>query len=113
MTTKRKKGEESEKSKMKFDHPDYKGVSFKISDKWTVREVLDYDSWIDSSLGDSTYVRLWNAVRSVIQPDDWDCDISLEMSLDDVLDKKALEIIKWAGLAGYSARASMDVDEKN
>ena len=97
---------------MKFDHPDYE-ASFELSDKWTVREVLDYDSVIDSSLGAGIYVRLWGAIRAVMQPDDWDCDISLEMSLDDVGDKKSLEIIKWAGLAGYSARASMDFDEKN
>ena len=98
---------------MKFDHPDY-GASFELSDNWTVREVLDYDSVIDSSLGDGIYVRLWNAVRIVMQPDDWHCDsVSLELSLDDAHNKESLEIVKWAGLAGFSARSSMDVDEKN
>lgn len=102
---------------MRFDHPEYHTKKtecwFELSDNWTVREALDYDSVIDSSLGAGVYIRLWNAVRAVLKPEDWNCDVSLEASLDDVHDKKSLEIIKWAGLAGFSARASMDVDEKN
>jgi len=97
---------------MKFDHPEHE-ASFELSDDWTVRTVLDYDSEIESRIGRSMYVRLWDAVRAVLDPEKWDSDVSLELSLDDVKDKKTLDIIKWAGLAGFSARKTQDADRKN
>lgn len=102
---------------MRFDHPEYHTKKekcwFELSDKWTVREVLDYDSDIDYSVGKSIYIRLWNAVRAVLNPDDWHCEVPFAVSLDKKLDKKTLAIIKWACLAGWSARQAMNVDEKN
>ena len=97
---------------MKFDHPDYK-ASFSLADDWTVRTVLDYDSEIETRTGRNMYVRLWDALKAVIQPDDWHCDVPLEIGLDEAQDKKTLDIIKWAGLAGFSARKVMDADRKN
>ena len=96
---------------MKFDHPDYED-SFELSDSWTTRTILDYDSEVEAS-PQGLYIRLWNAVRAVLDPEKWHSEISLDMSLDEVNDAKTLDIIKWAGLAGYSARQSMNADEKN
>ena len=100
---------------MKFDHPVHKKASFELPDKWSVRLVLNYDSNLElgASLSQSLYVRLWNALRAVIIPEEWHCGVPLEVSLDDVHDAKTLDIIKWACLAGHSARRSMDADEKN
>lgn len=96
---------------MKFDHPEYE-ASFELSDKWTVREALAYDSETEAS-PHGTYIRLWDAVRAVIDPEKWHCEVPLDLSLDDAPDEKTLDIIKWAGLAGYSARQAMNADEKN
>lgn len=101
---------------MKFDHPDHKGYSFELPDKWSVRLALDYDSEIELglSLSQSYYVRLWNALLAVIDEGEWHCkDVPLDVDLDKKQNKKTLEIIKWAGLAGYSARSSINANEKN
>ena len=103
---------------MRFDHPEFHTKKnecwFEFADEWTVRAVLDYDSILDSDLEAGMYVRFWNALKAVISPDDRHCDdVSLDLSLDDIQDKKTLKIIKWAGLVGWSTRITMDVDEKN
>lgn len=102
---------------MRFDHPEYhtkkKECFFELPDNWTVRTVLDYDAAIVPVFDTGLYVRLWNAVKAVIDPEKWHCEVSLELSLDEVGDKKTIEIIQWAGLAGFSARRKMDADRKN
>ena len=100
---------------MRFDHPEYhaekKECWFELSDDWTVRTVLDYDSEIVFT--NSMYVRLWNALRAVLDPEKWHVDVPLEIELDEVQNDRTLEIIKWAGLAGFSARRLQDADRKN
>ena len=104
---------------MKFDHPDYKDVSFELSDKWTVRTTLAYDSAMDHLSDPNMYVRLWEALQAVLAPEDWKCeDISLDASFDEKglsgkKKKKLIETIKWAGTAGWSVRYAQDADEKN
>jgi hypothetical protein len=102
---------------MRFDHPEYHTKKsecwFELSDSWTVRTVLDYDAAIVPVFDNGLYVRLWNALSAVVDPEKWHCEVPLDLSLDEVHDKKTIEIIQWASLAGFSARRSMDADRKN
>lgn len=101
---------------MKFDHPEYKNVSFELPNKWTVRKVLDYDSALELSTAakDNMYVRLWNAAISVVEAGDWHIkEVPLEIDIDEIHASNVLEIIKFVGLAGYSARNAQEPEEKN
>ena len=105
---------------MRFDHPEYHTKKnecwFELPDSWTVRLILNYDSRIELgiSLSQSYYVRLWNALNAIILEKEWHIKgVPLNVSLDEVSDKKTLDIIKWASMAGFSARRAMDADEKN
>jgi len=99
---------------MEFTHPDYKDVSLKLPDKWTVRMVLHYDSLVEMRNEEGMYIALWAALRSVVAKEDWQCDIPLDTSfLDEDHNKRTRQIIKWACLAGWSARQALDTDEKN
>ena len=101
---------------MKFEYEKNTKIWFELPEKWTVRTVLAYDSLIETGLAlkESMYVRLWNALKSVADPEKWHCGpVSLDMSLDDVMKEETLNILKWACLAGFSARNSLRPDEKN
>ncbi len=102
---------------MRFDHPEYHTKKnecwFELPDEWTVRTVLDYDSDITPAFNNSLYVRLWNALRAVIDKEEWHIEVPLDIELDDVHNDKTLDIIKWACLAGFSGRRKQDADGKN
>lgn len=98
---------------MKFDHPKH-DASFEIDDpeEWTTRQILNYDSVLEMNIAQPFYVRLWKSAKVLIH--DWDCDfIDVNDELDDAKGIKAAEVLKWASLAVFSARRSLDGDEKN
>ena len=101
---------------MKFVYEENNKIWFELPEKWTVRTVLAYDSALETGLAlkESMYVRLWKALKSVADPKKWHCKpVSLSMNLEGVVKEETLDIIKWACLAGFSARNSLRPDEKN
>jgi len=101
---------------MKFNHPEFKDVSFSLPDEWTVRQVLKYDAVIDFARSedekDGLYEKLWNALLAVLDLDEWNCDVDPGISLDEVSNEKTLAVIKFAALAGWSARRAQDLKEE-
>ena len=101
---------------MKFEYAENKKIYFELPDKWTVRTVLAYDSVIETGMAtnQSMYERLWNALKSVADTKKWHCKpLSLDMNLEGVMKEETLDILKWACLAGFTARNSLRADEKN
>jgi len=77
-------------------------TSFNVPDEPTVRQILRYDSVIESKAELELYERLWAGCCVIAQ--DWKSD-KVELSadaLDQKLSADALEIIKWASLAAFS-----------
>jgi hypothetical protein len=79
------------------------GITFTIPDEPTIRQIMRYDSEVESRQGLSLYERLWAGVCAIAQ--DFTSDTGLELSvdvLDNPLDQASYENIKWASLAVFS-----------
>lgn len=99
----------------KFDHPDNEEIWFTVKEDPKMRDILMYDSVIEGSMLASLYPRLWGGVRCLV--DEWNCetvnpeDDTAEL-MDGAADMGVIDIIKWAGLACFSYRQSLE-PEKN
>jgi len=103
---------------MRFDHPDSKDDWFELSDQWTVRDVLAYDSQLEigAVLLDNMYIRLWRAAHSIliINEDNYHVDdCPMDIDIDSIQSEKTMDLMKWVGMACYSARQALEPDEKN
>lgn len=100
---------------MRFDHPDLEDTWFTIKAAPKMRDVLQYDSEITGRMTSTLYTRLWAGVKWMV--DEWHCEIvSPEADAAELMDSAAdmtvIEVIKWAGLAVFSFRQSLE-PEKN
>ena len=99
----------------RFDHPDNENIWFTTIEEPTMRAVLMYDSAIEGSMLASLYPRLWAGVQFLV--DEWHCElVSPDADASDLMDGAAdmevIDVIKWAGLAVFSFRQSLE-PEKN
>ena len=96
---------------MRFDHPDLKDVWFICKAEPKNRDVLMYDSEITGRMAATLYPRLWAGVKWMI--DEWHCETvnpetDAETIMDAAADISVIEIIKWASLAVFSYRNSLE-----
>ena len=125
----------------RFDHPDYEDTWFTVTEDPTNRDVLMYDSAIEGSSYLSLYPRLWRGVQALVDEWHIDAKITLPENSEDRAIRKlvkkikaktlpltpdidavalmesaasndVISIIKWAGLAVFSYRQSLE-PEKN
>ena len=102
---------------MKIDHPDFDDISFETKEKPTNRDVLMYDSVIEGQSRATLYPRLWGGVKWLVDLEKWNCDIvkpddDIEKIMEAEADIKKIVIIKWAALAVFTYRHSLE-PEKN
>ena len=100
---------------MKFDHPELDDVWFTVKEDPKMRDILQYDSEIVGRMSSTLYPRLWSGLKWLV--DEWHCDIvdpqaDVGELLDGSYDAKKNEVVKWAGLACWSYRQSLE-PEKN
>ena len=88
-------------------------ASFTLPDSVTIRQELAYDSAVAlEGRGVSSYERLWKGLQVIAE--NWQCPhVQLTDSLERVEGRKALEVIKWAGLLGYSHMLALRETPKN
>ena len=94
---------------MRFENEQLK-TTFELPDNPTRRDILRYESAVDSRLGWSLYERLWAGV--VCMADKWVSEPLPELDLS-ALDSQdtsseAIAVIKWASLAVFSWKASLE-----
>ena len=91
---------------MKFSSDELK-TTFETPDRPTAREWLEYESAVDfrsGTKGWEMYARLWSGVcTGVVRT--WQSEIISKPALDILdqeLDYKAIQVIKWAGMQLFS-----------
>jgi len=100
---------------MRFDHPDYDDTWFTVKEEPLIRDILSYDGEMTGSMAATLYPRLWRSAKWLI--DEWNCEgINPDDDFNAILDRSAdirlVELVKWAGLAVFSFRQSLE-PEKN
>lgn len=91
-------------------HHEIDGAAFDLPARWTVREMMRYESAaILDRAGASTYERLWAGVQIVAQ--NWRAPFELRADLDGLTDAKAFDAIKWACMICWAAYQNAQADE--
>jgi hypothetical protein len=88
------------------------GIKLTLPDKWTFRQTLSYDSYMDWRKGKDLYDRLWMAAKSVIVKLE-SPNLVLDLDLDGEYNPALVEPMKWVALAVYSVRMALDEIPKN
>jgi hypothetical protein len=100
---------------IKFDHPEFEDVSFTVKEHPKNRDILTYDGEIEGFTRTVMYPRLWAGVKWLV--DEWKIeginpDDDIEAIMNGDADMRTIKIMKWAGLACFSFRQSLE-PEKN
>lgn len=83
-----------------------------LTDKPTVRQLLQYKSHLAGAQGQEHFERLWLAAQCLIER--WDCEIlKLNSDLGSITDPAAADVITWAGVTAFQHYRSLSDLPKN
>lgn len=90
------------------------GVSFDLSDTFTVREQLAFRSKVYEQVGQPSFVRYWAAAQTVMT--NWQCEAIPEpgaFDLDGSTDGRAADIITWTANTVAAHMNGLETPGKN
>lgn len=91
------------------------GLRLTVPDRLTVRQQLEYRSLVAFGSKKDMYARFWDGARHIIE--EWDCDRlpDMNVSLDEIDDPEAADIIFAAcnAVAGHLDRLEAEAVPKN
>lgn len=89
-------------------------VSFEIAERFTVREQLAYRAAVVAAVGETGYVRYWQAAQTIIT--DWTCELVPDpaaLNLDEVYDVAIADLIQWTANTVAGHMIGLETPPKN